>query len=484
MNSAQSIERLVFTDVNEALSELNAVDRGRYFLCTCPECEKNEAFMYKNNLNFIQCNRENECGESTFIQYRDKTQEVNPRFKKLMNSYPELNNEQVEAIDWYNRALIHMSDSVSPTLKDGYRGLSNEVAKEYISDFQNEDLVGFMFDKIKPLLQKDYSNNDWMKKRNLVIPIHGDDGNVERVLLRSSIQPDIEPKEIQLVVNPSKDTRDFFIDVNSESETVVMAEAIFDGLSFKEIDPSIGLISLTGSSKTRGIKEYISQNKELFLDKNVILSMDNDKAGWKANQDMMATLEECQIDYQFFNYGKDVNDPNQFLSEDYMGFVKHYEMTKESFHNDHRDLVEINEDSNVVVICASRLDGVSFRTVDEKIGLIALDENEQQKIGSLEEYILRNEHDLVDKQVVLALPNNDEGKKIEDKLKLLLDALEIESESFVYPKQNEYINIKNPYEYSRMNRKNFGQSVESLLGINDSEKSRMMFNERKVGVER
>ena len=468
-----------FADVNEALAELNAVDRGRYFLCTCPECEKNEAFMYKNNVNFIQCNRENECGESTFIRYREKVDEISPKYKELMNSYPELNEQQVEAIDWYDRALNHMSDSASPTLEGGYRGLSEDVTKEFVADFQSEGLVGFMFDKIKPLLQKDYSNNDWMKKRNLVLPIRGDDGNVERVLLRSSIKPDIEPKEIQLVVNPSKETRDFFIDVSNEAETVVIAEALFDGLSFKEIDPAIGVVALTGSSKTRGLKEYINQNRGLFQNKNIILAMDNDKAGWKANQDLMTTLNDCRINYEFFQYPEHVNDPNEFLQHDRNGFARSLELTKKRLLSNERDMVEIKEGSKVV-ICTSKLDAVSFRAVDENIGVIALEEGEKDKVGSLEGYVLRNEYELQSKEVVLALRDNDEGKQVADRLKLLLDAFEIETEAFDYPTES-YLNVTSPYQYSKVDRKGFERNVEGLLKKEKME-NRMMVHE--VGVER
>ena len=66
-----------------------------------------------------------------------------------------------------------------------------------------------MFEYANGLLPKNYADNHWMCQRNLVFPLFGDDGCVDRILLRSSINPNIEPKEIQLIVNPSNDARIF-----------------------------------------------------------------------------------------------------------------------------------------------------------------------------------------------------------------------------------------------------------------------------------
>src|SRR5699024_11856089 len=116
---------------------------------------------------------------------------------------------------------------------------------------QNKAMVQFMFKQMDPLFQKDYSKSDLMCERNLIFPIYGEKNKLERLLLRSTLNPNPEPKEIQLVVNPSKETRDFFIELNEESGVVVVTEALLDGLSFKEIDKDVNFISLIGSSKTR-----------------------------------------------------------------------------------------------------------------------------------------------------------------------------------------------------------------------------------------
>lgn len=332
-------KEIVYDDINSALGELNAEDRGRYFLCTCPACKQSEAFIYKNNLTYIQCNRESECGERVFLQYRKKESERYLKFKKMKETYPELNDNQVEALDWANRAFKHIQNYIqSDTLDKGYRGISENLSKKFIVDMTNEDTVSFMFEKLQPLLNKDYSLNSWMCKRNLVFPIHGEDGSVERILLRSSLQSDIEPKEVQLIVNPSKKSRDFFIDIPEHAETIVISEAILDGMSFREIDHEVGIIALTGSRKLGGVSGYLKENKDLFREKLIIVAMDNDEAGLVATDRIIGVLESEGIgrEWDVFGYSQshfqlEISDPNDFLQKDKAEFTASYKKSIENF---------------------------------------------------------------------------------------------------------------------------------------------------------
>lgn len=342
--------KLTFESVDEALTELNAVSKGRYFLCTCPECQEHEAFMYKNNVTFLQCNRENECGERTFLQYKEKISDREVNYKQIEKEYPDLNKEQIKSLDWANRAFNHIQTHVkSKALDEDYRGISKDVSREFIADMSDEKVVSFMFKKMQPLFDKDYSKNSLMSTRNLVFPIRGENGSVERILLRSSIEENIEPKEVQLIVNPSKEARDFFVDVPDEAETVVISESIIDGMSFKELDKDAGIIALTGSKKTKQLSNYLKENKEDFADKNILIAMDNDRAGEKASQAIIDTIEKEKIgkEWDIFPYPDNVNDPNQFLTEDRWGFVESYLST---FANSHVQEVDKGVNRNVKVL--------------------------------------------------------------------------------------------------------------------------------------
>ncbi len=464
-------KKLTFKTIEDALNELNAQDKGRYFLCTCPECQRNEAFIYKNNLNFIQCNRENFCGERMILQFKEKVSEASYKKQKIHEEYPELTEKQVEALNWTNKVFKHVQKYFeSEALDNGYRGISKDIAKEFIVDFKNEKFVAFLFSKMEPLLGKDYSKNEWMCKRNLVFPVYGQDNNVDRILLRSSIEPNIEPKEIQLIVNPSKETRDFFISLPNQSKTLVITEAVLDGLSFREIDPSVGFIALTGSAKTRNIKDFISRKKRLFQDKDIVLAMDDDVAGWRANAEIMTALEENDIfHYQIFLYPNGITDSNELLNENRVGFKEKFHQVKQSFNQNSRDLIDVEHDAETVVICNSRLDAVSFKAIDSNVGVVALENNRGNRCAEITEFILENEQLLRGKQIVGAFPDNldREFKNVTNVIK----ALDLEYRQFDYPNQAEPPYVKNLYDFLRRNDREFKRKfLETLSAFEKRDK--------------
>src|SRR5690625_7972427 len=99
-----------------------------------------------------------------------------------------------------------------------------------------------------------------MCERNIMIPLYGEDNTIDRVLLRSGINPNTEPKEIRLILNPSKETRDFFVDIPKDAESIVFCEPVLDALSFREIDESCVFVALTWASTTTQVDASISKN--------------------------------------------------------------------------------------------------------------------------------------------------------------------------------------------------------------------------------
>lgn len=345
------LKEITFVSVEEALGELRAQDKGRYYLCTCPECQENEAFIYKNNPNFIQCNRENHCGERMILHFEER-ENMTP-FYQEEESYPHLSAEQRKALFGTTKLFQYMQKHVdSPTIdENGYRGLSRNTLEPFVVDLKEQVLVKRMFEVCQPLLGKDYSKTDWMCQRNLIFPIYGDDGYVERILLRSSLS-EIEPKEIQLILNPSKDTRDFFMDISRESKNIVIGEAILDAASFREVDSTVGILALTGASKTKRLSDYLMKHRDDFQGKNIILALDNDEAGFKATKKLMDVLDEMDVDYQVFPFPPIIKDANEYLNQDKKGFVHSYQRVLSSFRfNDKVNDKEISKEKH---ICSSR----------------------------------------------------------------------------------------------------------------------------------
>lgn len=323
------MKQIKYKNVEEMLSQQQATDRGSYFICECPSCKKKEAFVYKNNPRFIICNRENNCGEKHFIKYGKESDLRKTRLETSKQKFPSLTNEQIQSLDWSERFFDYMrKHHISPTFEHGYRGISNDVLSEYIVDTQKEDLTKFMFQKMQPLFKKSYQNSDFMINRNIVMPIYDDDENLERVVLRSSTDKDAEPKEIQLVANPSKDARDFFIDMNDKSSRLVITESLFDALSFKEVDNKASFIALTGIQKTNKIKEYIKDNLSDFKYKKIVIAFDDDSAGKNGTEEFKKFLKEQDVEYTVFNYeskkNPNIKDPNEFLQESKNDFREVY----------------------------------------------------------------------------------------------------------------------------------------------------------------
>ena len=121
------------------------------------------------------------------------------------------------------------------------------------------------------------------------------------------------------------------MEINDDSDVVVITEALFDGLSFKEIDPDINFISLTGSTKTRQLTEYMKDNKGLFEGKNILFALDDDNAGRKAMETLIGVVEKYEIgaDWNVFKYPSDENmkDPNDFLQANRELFEGFYEQS-------------------------------------------------------------------------------------------------------------------------------------------------------------
>lgn len=338
-------KKLIYSSIEEALASLNAQDKGRYFICTCPECHRNEAFIYKNNLSFIQCNRENQCGERMILHIKEKKsiEQITKKAIKQENvSYFLMTNEQKSALKWVTNLLKHMQIRHSPTLDNGYRGLSRDTLRPFVVDLLEPKYVKDMFTNTESLFSKKYKNSAWLCKRNLIFPIYGEDGLVERILLRSSIDTNIQPKEIQLIVNPSKMTRDFFVDIPENSRTVVVGEAILDALSFREVDRNVGIIGLTGVNRTKQLCDYILKNKQKLSDKKVILALDHDAAGERATKKLVETLKECKIQYCKFNYQDGIKDPNDYLTKDRQKFEFAYKRTLKRFINRCQQKNELN----------------------------------------------------------------------------------------------------------------------------------------------
>lgn len=328
-----------YQNVEEALAAVNAQNRGRYFLCTCPECKQPEAFIYKNNPQFLQCNRENVCGSSIVFEY-EENKKVNVWKGKQDVKDSEITPEQKKEIDLVTKLLKHIQYNTENKSLENFRGMSRNTTQAFILDLEQEKLVKKMFEIApnifysKKTMQNEgkkinYATIPDMVKRNIVLPIYGDDGMIDRILLRSTIDPNLAKKEIQLQVNPKSNAKDYFKDIPEKATHIVIGESPIDAYSFREIDSGVGIYALTGSRKWRKVIEDIKSNKEALQDKVFIIATDNDKAGIEANENIKKALEEESLNYRTFEYQiEDIKDTNEYLQKNKQGFQQAYEAIK------------------------------------------------------------------------------------------------------------------------------------------------------------
>ncbi|MCT6922805.1 toprim domain-containing protein [Metasolibacillus sp.] len=444
-----SKNRLTYQSINDMLADLNAQDRGRYYICSCPECQEQEAFIYKNNLNFIQCNRENTCGERFLLQIAEKNEDYT--YQEKIEQEKGLTVKQAKQLDQFTELMQHFLHHIqSEALDNGYRGLSRETTTPFIADFRDAG-VSFMFEYAGELLPKDYSTNYWMCQRNLVSPIFGEDGRVDRILLRSTINPDIQPKELQLIVNPSNKARDFFVDIPEQTQTIVISEALLDGLSFREIDKEIGVMALTGSRKWRNLCSYLKEQASQYQDKKFLIAMDDDVAGYKAALEVANCLEEMEADYQLFSYPEAQKDANAFLVENPKRFERDVQLFQQRFLSEDRSYIDVKREMKQVVICHSNVDALAFRSVDANLGVMAI--QHQGKDKEIEERLNRwmQSRDMLDKTFLVALPNTPEGQTETNKVIDLLQKNGLKYQAF------DYTNVPyvTPSEFVLSDRKTF-----------------------------
>src|SRR5699024_10212674 len=200
------------------------------------------------------------------LQFHEK-KNTHQTTEKIEKSFPILSEDQKEAFTWSMRVFSFAKKALqSEAMNNGYRGLSKENIRQHVIDLQNKEVLQYFFKKTSSLLGKDYSKSCWMCERNIMIRLYGEDITTDRMSLWFRSTLNIEPKEIQLILNPYKETRDFFVDIPNDAESIVFCESLFDALSFREIDESCGFVALTGAAKTRQVDAYIRKNKEIFKD--------------------------------------------------------------------------------------------------------------------------------------------------------------------------------------------------------------------------
>ncbi|MBC1419892.1 toprim domain-containing protein [Listeria fleischmannii] len=319
-----------YTDPDAMLTELNARSHGKYFLCTCPQCQQHEAYIYKNNLNLIFCNRQNECGETTRVHYTEKnsTEALKENYRKKGTSKKWLTRQEKEELNVLTANMRYFTDELGSFDSDkgkNYRGISRGVYQNHLL-ITPDDRFGTRLLEAFPNLMRRYGRTEDSQKRfehrDVVIPFYDERGQVDRLLLRST-SPDVTytkeyPKELHCVVQSQKvQAKNFQHTLTLHEDTpILLTESILNALSVKEVDHDIEFIAATGVNHTRQMKDYVANHPEMFQDRGVILAFDPDHAGQKEQEKWKEFFQASKIPYSEFPYSDSNKDLNDLLRED------------------------------------------------------------------------------------------------------------------------------------------------------------------------
>lgn len=280
------MEKLLYENIEVMLKELSAREHNEYFLCKCPKCEHREAFMYKKS-NVIKCNRENNCGVTFKIEFKDKVKKYN-----IKNSYKKIKYNERQLRNLEELSKIEEWEDFEPVK---FRGINNKI-------YDTNKLSEYKKNILKKCLSEFYISD--VEKRNIIIPLKNHEGKIERVLLRSTEQ--LKVKEKQLILTEKAIN---YYHNNLDSNKIIITEAPIDSMSVEELNLDFGVIGLTGVQKQRQVIEHIKNNLNTFRKKEIFLAFDNDPAGQKYQKVFEKKLSNLNLKSKGLNYaGKDLNE--------------------------------------------------------------------------------------------------------------------------------------------------------------------------------
>lgn len=310
-------------DITQKLNELDASLKGDYWICRCPSCWKKEAFVYVNDVEKakknprykipIRCNRANKCGVVSYIE------DVN------INEIPQISEEDIIGISNAGYTRINSLAKLNKLII-GYdidwRGISNTTLKENGIIYLPKGFYDFISKSSKDEYAEKFLVKKCYKQRNLIIPIKDYEGECLRLLLRNTepFEDDTELKEIGMrLVKKSSEIWNRIDLINPEMTHIFVTEGVPDGLSVKEVDQNIGVVSIPGVRKYRQLIKEIEDNYELCKSKIFVLCYDNDDAGREYEEKLVRKLDKLSITWKKFDTGI-YKDLNQYLQDDRHGF--------------------------------------------------------------------------------------------------------------------------------------------------------------------
>lgn len=309
-------------NLEKKLSELEARSHGDYWIVRCPACGHKEAYIYVDDVEKhqkspsfkipIRCNRLNKCGKTSYLE--DIDIEVIPKIKA--DDVIGISQRGIDKLNALAKMSIYLND-----FDFDWRGISNKTMKENGVIYLRNGFINFISRCGENSFAEKFFTKRCYKDRNLIFPIKDYDGNVERMLLRSTSPLDEKAKkEIGMRILPhSSEVWNRTDLIDDRFEYIYITEGVPDGLSVKEACKDVGVVSLPGVKKYRQLIKEIKAHKSAQKKKYVIC-FDNDEAGKEYLEKLSDQLDILNIKYSFFDL-HGYKDLNEFLQEERKTFI-------------------------------------------------------------------------------------------------------------------------------------------------------------------
>lgn len=294
------------------LDRLEARDKGYYYICRCPECNRIEAYVYKDDIEKYQkdhskkipvrCNRKNHCGKTTWlmldedIKIPEKKSETPRKVSRKgigMLQYLVEHRKEIYRMpkNWRGISQETMMENRILLYPEGFQSICTNHPDDFATSFQKGKLY---------------------KNRDIIVPIEDENGRLCRLLLRGTEAKENENyrKEVSVLIERNSleiwNIKDL---LDMDLPYVFVTEGIPDGLSIKECDKEAGVISLPGVHKYKHVIRFIKKHPEIKR-KQIIIAFDNDLAGNEASRELRDSLDAMHMKSTEMNMGgyKDINE--------------------------------------------------------------------------------------------------------------------------------------------------------------------------------
>lgn len=319
--------------VSNVLQDLYARDKGSYYQVRCPVCGEREAYVYKSRLNdikekksstlFVRCSRLNNCGQTSKIsnvvwdEETLKGLEVDEASEKKRYPLKDVLVRTTALMDL--NECLHGWDKFAP-----WRGLSKSTLIDNGICYLDRRVFphGWLtwLEQRTPSVPKEtLEKKKLYASRDIVIPLKNEAGIVDRVLLRSSWDKDVFPKEVTFKMTsesiPIWNRKDA---LSANGKILFITEGVPDALSIKEADCHTNVVALPGVGQWKHFVRYTKQHNLRY--RKVIICFDADKAGQTATDGLARSLTTQNIDTETFDL-HEYKDLNDFLLGDRQSFI-------------------------------------------------------------------------------------------------------------------------------------------------------------------